>query len=107
MNNEWQDIESAFESLQYNRIGGGETRYFEDALIYGPTWESSHYLSDYPKDGGGGWTGEPVIAIASTYDGAGFWTKSSDGPSDYDLFIQPTHWMPLPEPPCPTTSSSD
>lgn len=75
-----------------------KTKYYDSALVFGPTWEGGGD-HDYPLVGGAFWVGEPIVAIARTYSGEGFWTIDSDAPCDYDTYIQPTHWMPCPEPP--------
>jgi hypothetical protein len=96
----WQPIETALDRLKWEYYGGSEERFYEEALVYGPTWAGG--WGDSPSDGN--FTGECKIAIASTYSGCGYWRIPSAGPGDYDEYIQPTHWMPLPDP--PTTSTA-
>jgi hypothetical protein len=98
---EWQPIESALESLPYeeHKVGEKLVRYYAHALVYGPTWEGDFHHSPYCPEKGGGFTGERQVAIAHTWSGKGFWTISAPGPGDYDEYVKPTHWMPLPPPP--------
>jgi hypothetical protein len=96
----WQPIETFPEdyphwSSEYD-TKATKTKYYEPALVFGATWEGRN---DWPTDGGGDWTGPARIAIATTYEGKGFWTVESDAPNDYDTHVRPTHWMPLPQPP--------
>lgn len=98
---EWQPIETALEKLAYEErdVQGEAVRYYEAALVCGPTWEGDYSQSPYWPERGGGFTGESLTAIAHTWSGKGFWTIWAPGPSDYDEYIKPTHWMPLPPPP--------
>lgn len=106
---DWQPIETAFDNLAFAILGDvncGPFKSYEDAIVYGPTWEGG-WDDVWPgRSAKNLWTGEPRIAIASTYEGKGFWTIVSDGPSDYEVHILPTHWMPLPAPPNPAAPHS-
>jgi hypothetical protein len=103
---EWQPIETFPGDLPYWTSEHGnegvpveerETRYY-DALVYGPVWENGWGDSPHScKEDK--WTGDPEVVFASTYTGIDFWTIRSRGPSDYDDYIKPTHWQPLPAPP--------
>lgn len=98
---EWQPIETFPEDYphwtsEYD-IKNPKTKYYNPCLVAGPTWEGpSGY---YPSDGDNNWTGDVRIAIAHTWGGNGYWIVESDAPSDYDTYIKPTHWMPLPSAP--------
>lgn len=96
---DWQPIETAFEQLTFELIGTPAVKYYRSALVYGPTWRPNGIYDDWPNDGRGDWSGPQRFAMASTYEGKGFWTVDSDAPSEYDTHIQPTHWMPLSAPP--------
>lgn len=103
--NEWQPIETLnFEDLPFwtSEVIGPETKYYEGILVYGPTWEGDWHQSPYSPDKGGGWTGSCTKAIATTWTGRGFWTVDHPCPGDYEEYIKPTHWMPLPNPPADT-----
>jgi hypothetical protein len=97
---EWQPIETAFANLPFKIIDYGEPfKSFAPAMVYGPVWCGESVWSDYPNDTAKGEWRDPRVAIASTHEHARCWTIEQDAPSDYDVYIKPTHWMPLPEPP--------
>lgn len=97
---DWQPIDTAQDSLAFELVGPDKTtKIYEDAIVYGPTWEGGWDDDWPPRSAKNLWIGEPRIAIASTYEGLGFWTIVSDAPGDYDVYIMPTHWMPIPPAP--------
>ena len=96
---EWQPIETFPGDHPWEHLGSSDTRFYQEALVYGPTWEGGHYDSPYKPDASSGFSGEPAIFIAHTWSGAPCWTCYNPGPGDYDQYVRPTHWMPLPSPP--------
>lgn len=98
---DWQPIEMfPPEDFPFKVSMDGDGRFYESALVFGPTWCGDGWFSinDSPRDGKGAWNGEPRFGIASTCTWEDFWTISSDGPSDYDVYILPTHWARLTSP---------
>lgn len=96
----WRLIETAMTEAphwfsEYDK-NESRTRHISEVLVYGPTWEGGWGESPYNSNAPGKWTGEPGVFIATTYDGAPCWRTSNPGPDDYDEYVQPTHWMPLP-----------
>lgn len=103
----WQPIETFPGDHPWSHLGGGtDTRYYAEALVYGPTWNGAMFDSPWKPEPGSGFTGEASTFIASTYSGAPCWTCANPGPGDYDEYVKPTHWMPLPEPPAPAREHS-
>lgn len=99
---EWLPIATALDSLGFRWVGPGPDRFkiYEPALVYGPVWMPVRPIyDDWPGEGRGAWAGPRRVAIASTCEGRGFWTIETDAPGDYETHIQPTHWMPVPDPP--------
>jgi len=99
----WRPIETALTDAphwfsEYDKTEP-KTRYISEVLVWGPTWEGGWDHSPYDKDATDMWTGEPDIFIASTWEGAPCWKTSNPGPEDYDQYVRPTHWMPLPASP--------
>lgn len=92
----WRPIETAAKDAPF-WISDCGTRHFRAVLVVGPTWTGG--WRDHPSEGGDFWTGPVKVTIADSYEGAGYWAVESSGPSDYEQYIRPTHWMPLPEPP--------
>jgi hypothetical protein len=99
---EWIDI-GEFENLMrphalsVGTINETSAIYYDEVLVYGPTWEGRG-LDQSPHGGMGEWTGEPEIAIAWTHFGLPYFIISSRGPSEYDDWIKPTHFAILKPP---------
>lgn len=95
---EWRPIETFEARLEPSFCGDSGTKHYE-AIVYGPTWAGGWSASPFDKLPRDLWTGDPQVSIASTYEGQGFWTVDNPGPGDYDAYIKPTHWMPVPTAP--------
>ena len=94
---QWRPIETFFEQNEPHALHGSDPVYYENVLVYAATWDSAW---DSPYDARGGRWGDDYKAYtASTYVGAPCWIATSDAPSDYDTYLKPTHWMPLPDSP--------
>lgn len=100
MKTEWQPIETFFEQHTPHSLGGEAVHYDADVIVCGVEWQGV----DSPYNPAGGrWGSRVIVCIASTYLGAPCWTAVNPAPSDFDAYIRPTHWMPLPIPPLDAT----
>ncbi len=106
MSYEWQPIETFPGDTRYTSSENCPgTRFYDDVLIYGPTWGGG--WTQRPHDGDEFWTGEAGVFKASTYSGQGFFRVCSSAPCDYDEYVRATHWMPLPATPAAAESGRE
>ena len=98
---QWRPIETAMTEAPHwcAEVQGRNVRYIKEVLVYGRAWEGGWNESPYDKDPADLFSGPPAVFMATYYQGAPCWIVSSSAPSDYDVYVRPTHWMPLPAPP--------
>ena len=98
---DWHPIETVWNDAPSEVLEANGVRYIWRVLVFGHTWDGDPWRggSPYDQPTKGRWSDETTIVIAGSYEGAPCWTVESSGPNDYDEYIRPTHWMPLPAPP--------